>query len=380
MRRPVLVRRLALAPLALLVLAPMTACTSKADAGAGGPITVTANDSSCQLSATTADTGNMTFEVTNSGTKTTEFYLYAEGNRVMGEVENVSPGLTRRLVVEVPDAGAYTTACKPGMVGEGVRGTFTVTGESRRQVDADTKLADATASYQRYVATQSDALVAKTTEFTDAVEAGQVEQAKALYPVARTFWERIEPVAEKFGELDALTDGREDTLAPGQPLTGWHRLERDLWQDGLQPDSSAMADQLLSNVTTVVAEAKTVELTPLDLANGAKELLDEVATGKVTGEEDRYSHTDLWDFRANVEGSQAAINALRPVLAERAPELLPKLDSRFAAVSQALNALAVGDGYVLYDTLTPEQVKTLSDKVDALAEPLSTVSGVVATQ
>ncbi len=373
-------RPLALLPLALLVLAPLAACTSKPDAGAAGPVKVTANDTSCQLSSATATTGNVTFEVTNSGAKTTEFYLYAEGDRVVGEVENIGPGLSRRLIVEVPDAGGYTAACKPGMSGNGIRSGFTVTGDSSRQTDTDTKLAEATASYQRYTESQTTALQDETTEFVAAVKAGNVTQAKARYPVARTFWERIEPVAEKFGDLDALTDGREDTLEPGQPLTGWHRLERDLWQDGLQPDSSAMADQLLSNVTEVVTRAKTVELSALDLANGAKELLDEVATDKVTGEEDRYSHTDLWDFRANVDGSQAAINALRPVLAERAPDLLPKLDTRFAAVTEALSALAVGDGYVRYDVLTPEQVKNLSAKVDALAEPLSTVAGVVAKQ
>jgi len=373
-----IVRRLALFPLALVVLAPLAACTSKPDAGAGGPVKITANDSSCQLSSTTASTGNVTFEVTNAGTKTTEFYLYAEGDRVVGEVENIGPGLSRRLIVEVPDAGSYTTACKPGMSGDGIRATFSVSGDSRRQTDTDTKLAEATASYQRYVQSQTTALQAKTTEFVAAVKAGDVVQAKALYPVARTYWERIEPVAESFGDLDPLTDGREDTLEPGQQLTGWHRLERDLWRDGLQPDSAAMADQLLSNVTEVVDRAKTVQLTGVQLANGAKSLLDEVATGKVTGEEERYSHTDLWDFRANVDGAQAAIAALRPALLDHEPTLPPKLDTRFAAVNEALNTRAVGDGYVLYDALTPDQVKTLSDKVDALAEPLSTVAAAVA--
>ncbi len=87
--------------------------------------------------------------------------------------------------------------------------------------------------------------------------------------------------------------------------------------DGLQADSDKIADQLLVDVKEIVAKAKTVELTPLQLANGAKELLDEVATGKITGEEDRYSHTDLWDFRSNVDGSQAAIAALRPVVEQK---------------------------------------------------------------
>ena len=69
-----------------------------------------------------------------------------------------------------------------------------------------------------------------------------------------------------------------------------------------------------------------------ELANGAVELMNEVANSKITGEEDRYSHTDLWDFNANVEGSKAAIAALRPVLEERDAALVKTLDTEFANV------------------------------------------------
>jgi iron uptake system component EfeO len=120
-----------------------------------------------------------------------------------------------------------------------------------------------------------------------------------------------------------------------------------------------------------------IELTPLQLANGAKELLDEVATGKITGEEDRYSHTDLWDFRANVDGSQAAIAALRPVLDQRDPALGPVLDQRFAAVDQLLEQYRRGDGFVLYTQLTPDDTRRMTESVDALGEPVSQVAAVV---
>ena len=103
-------------------------------------------------------------------------------------------------------------------------------------------------------------------------------------------------------------------------FTGYHRLEKDLWVDGLQADSGQIADQLMTDIKDLQSRVATVELTPVQLANGAKELLDEVATGKITGEEDRYSHTDLWDFKANVEGSQAAVAALRPVHRREGPD------------------------------------------------------------
>jgi iron uptake system component EfeO len=358
----------------------LAGCTSTApvDARAGGPITVAAADDACDVSVAEAPAGTIAFDITNSGSKVTEFYLYATGGRIMGEVENIGPGLSRQLIVEVPEGGEYETACKPGMVGDGIRSAFTVTGSAQRSVDTDTRLAEATAGYQRYVNSQVEALLPKTQEFVDAVQAGDVEGAKALYPVARTYWERIEPVAESFGDLDPRIDGRDDG-EPGVEFTGFHRLERDLWQDGLQPDSSSIADRLMADITELVGRVPSVELTPLSLANGAKELLDEVATGKITGEEDRYSHTDLWDFRANVDGSQGAIAALRPVIDERDPELGPLLDERFAAVDALLANYRSGDGFVLYTELTPDDVRAMTEAVDALGEPVSQVAGVVSS-
>jgi iron uptake system component EfeO len=377
--------RAGLAAAAVSAAAALAACTSTAppanDAAAGGgAITVTASDGACELGATEAPAGTITFAVRNAGTKVTEFYLYGTGDRIMGEVENVGPGLTRQLIVEVPDGGTYTTACKPGMVGDGIRAPFTVTGSAARSVDENTKLAEATDSYHRWVTSQVEALVPKTQEFADAVKRGDVEGAKALYPVSRTYWERVEPVAESFGDIDPKIDGREDDeRAPGVAFTGYHRLEKDLWVDGLQADSAAMADQLMADIRDLQSRVATVELTPVQLANGAKELLDEVATGKITGEEDRYSHTDLWDFKANIEGSRGAVAALRPVIDEKDPTLGPALDERFAAVETLLEQYRSGDGYKLYTELSQDDVRKMAEAVDALGEPVSQVAGVVST-
>ena len=363
--------------------AALSACTSTAPpaedaAGGGGPIAVTAGDDSCEVAAAEAPAGNITFSIRNTGTKITEFYLYGTGDRIMGEVENIGPGLTRDLIVEVPDGGSYTTACKPGMVGDGIRAPFTVTGSATRSVDENTRLAEATAGYHRWVTSQIEALVPKTQEFVDAVKSGDVETAKTLFPVARTYWERIEPVAESFGDIDPKIDGREDDERdPGVQFTGYHRLEKDLWVDSLQPYSPAMADQLMADIADLQSRTATVELTPVQLANGAKELLDEVATGKITGEEDRYSHTDLWDFKANVEGSQGAVASLRPVIDEKDPTLGPVLDERFAAVDALLEEYRVGDGYRLYTELTEDDIRRMAEAVDALGEPVSQVAGVV---
>ena len=361
--------------------AVLAGCTSTAPtdkAGAGGSITVDATDTGCEVSATSAPAGKISFDITNGGSKVTEFYLYGPGDRIMGEVENIGAGLSRNLIVEVPDGGTYTTACKPGMVGEGIRAPFTVTGSAPRQTDKNTELAEATASYKRYVDSQVGALVPRTQEFVDAVKAKDVAKAKALFPISRTYWERIEPVAESFGDIDPKIDGREDDERdPGVAFTGYHRLEKDLWVTGLRPDSGAIADRLQADITELAGLTKTVELTPVQLANGAKELLDEVATGKITGEEDRYSHTDLYDFKANVEGSQAAVSALRPVIDEKNRALGTTLDARFAAVDKLLDNFREGDGFVIYTSLGEQDKKKLAAAVDALAEPVSQVAGAV---
>ncbi len=373
--------RAALAGVGVAALAVIAGCgTATPEEEKGGAIAVAASDDACQVARSEAAAGTLTFEVTNKGSRVTEFYLYAEGDRIMGEVENVTPGLTRRLIVEVSEAGTYETACKPGMQGKGIRGDFTITGEAEKAVDTDEKLAEATKSYQRYVNSQSTALVDKTKEFVAAVKGKKVDEAKALFPVTRVYWERIEPVAESFGDIDPKIDGREDVIEEGMAFTGFHRLEKDLWTTGLQPDSDAIADQLMSDIEDLANRAKTVELTPLQLANGAKELLDEVATGKITGEEDRYSHTDLWDFRSNVDGSQAAVASLRPVIEERDPDLLATLDEKFAAVDAVLEKHRVGDGFKLYPELTQADIKEMSEAVDALGEPISQVAEVVAGQ
>lgn len=356
----------------------LAACSKDpvATPGASGPIAVKATDTACEVGRTENGAGTVTFAIKNEGTKVTEFYVYSAGDRVMGEVENIAPGITRELKVELP-SGTYETACKPGMVGKGIRGAFKVTG-SAAPLTADAALAEATESYQRYVKTQSDTLLVKTQEFVDAVKAGDIAKAKTLFPIARTYWERIEPVAEIFGDLDPKIDGREDVIEEGMEFTGFHKLEQDLWVANDVSKSGPIADQLMVDVKEVVAKALAEKLSPLQLANGAKELLDEVASGKITGEEDRYSHTDLWDFAANVQGSQAAIQALRPVLQDRAPTLVTELDAAFAKVEATLGKHRVGDGWKFHNQLTEAELKELSDVINGLAEPVSKTAAVVA--
>lgn len=368
--------------LALLALTPLAlaACTAKSDETTDA-IAVTATDTTCDIAADTASTGTSTFSITNTGSKVTEFYVFGAGDRVMGEVENVGPGLTRQLIVNLPEAGTYHTACKPGMVGDGIRAEFTVTGEAKVQTDQSGRLAEASDGYLRYVTSQVTALQETAADFVAAVKAGDVERAKALYPLTRTYYERIEPIAESFpDDLDPRIDLREADIEEGWNWTGFHRLEKDLWVTGPQPDTNAMADQLLADIQELAdgVSADDFSVDPIQVAGGAQTLLDEVARTKITGEEDIFSHTDLYDFQGNVDGSQAAIASVRPIIDENDPALGERIDARFADLDAALAQYRSGDGFVSYDTVTDAQRQELSQKIDALSVEVSQVQGVVA--
>jgi iron uptake system component EfeO len=315
------------------------------------------------------------FSITNSGSKVTEFYVF-RGDRALGEVEFISPQTTRSLSVELA-AGDYTGVCKPGMAGDGISAPFTVTGDAE-PLSTDAKLAAAVENYRGYVQAQTDLLLSLTKQFTDAIRAGNIAEAKRLFPIARAPYEAIEPVAESFGDLDPAIDAREGDTEPGVEWTGYHVIEKHLWVDGDISGDTALADKLDTDIAALAALVRNVELNPLMIANGAKELLDEVATSKITGEEDRYSHTDLWDFAANLAGAKAAVDALGPALSERDAQLMSDVDEAFDAVQDLLGTHAVGDGYKLYTDLTEAEIRSLADAVSALAEPISHVAGAIA--
>ena len=378
--------RIALA--ALTIPLALAGCTENRSAGdEERTVTVSASDTKCTLGSTEAPSGTLTFKVTNSGTKVNEFYLLApDGLRIVSEVENIGPGLSRDLVLSAPP-GSYIAACKPGMVGDGIRSDFTVTdsGEAVGPSEDDAELvAAADSQYGSYVRDQVDQLLEKTTEFAALVKERKDDEARDLYADARVHWERVETVAESFGDLDPQMDAREADLEEGDEFTGWHRLEKDLWPERAE-DYTAMtdaerteiADKLVADTQTLYDRTRDMTFSASDIANGAKGLLDEVATGKVTGEEEYWSRTDLWDFQANVDGARVAWEGLRPLLQRKDKALDEQIATAFTDLQTLLDAQRKGDGFATYDELSEDQVKELSDAVNALSEPLSKIAGVI---
>jgi iron uptake system component EfeO len=354
-------------------------------AASTGPIAVSAGDKNCDVARTALPSGRHTFQVTNTASQVTEVYVYAAGDRIMGEVENIGPATKRNLIVDLP-SGSYQVACKPGMVGKGNRTVLTVSGASAAAQTLTQNLQTAVSSYRTYVESESGALLATTTTFTAAIQAGDLAKAKAAYPIARLHYERIEPIAESFGDLDPLIDMRIDDATAGTPFVGFHALEQLLYAKNTLTGAKPLATALVANVTKLDQLVKTVDITPLTMANGAKSLLDEVAKSKVTGEEERYSRIDLVDFSGNVDGAKYVYTALRPAIQEKKPALVTTLDQRFAALIALLDTHLGKPGdkgyitnspYVSYDVLTKDQVKALAVEVDAISEPLGQLSSVV---
>ncbi|MGI5442892.1 iron uptake system protein EfeO [Streptomyces shenzhenensis] len=372
------VRLTVTAATAVAALTALTACTAKSDAADGNAIQVTAADSTCDTSTKSVPAGQVTLQIENKGSRATEVEILFPDDRIVSEKENIGPGTKYTLTAEVK-AGSYEIACRPGMKGHGVRQKLTVTGGSTAK--RDPKLDKAVAEYRQYAQDQADETLPRVETFAQAVKDGDLEAAKKAYAPSRLGWERTEPVAESFGDIDPKVDVREDGLEEGQKWTGWHRLEKSLWHDKkIGAEEKTLADQLVTDLKDWQKRVGTAEITPTSMANGAKELLDEVATGKVTGEEDRYAHTDLVDFKGNVEGAQRAYELLKPVASTNDAALTGELDKQFAALDALLDKYRSDQAsyeFVSYDKVTEEQRKELSDAVNALAEPLSKLAAAV---
>ena len=256
----------------------------------------------------------------------------------------------------------------------------------------DAKVQAAVAAYEEYVAEQADELIARTSVFTDAVRAGRLRAAKAAYAPSRAPWERIEPIAGLVETIDGAVDARVDDFAgPGDPeFTGWHRLEYILWERNTTAGGARFADRLDRDLAALKAGIADLEIPAATMALGASELIQEVSEGKITGEENRYSKTDLWDFAANVEGAETIIELLEPALETADPRLLARIESGFDDLDASLEALEEGDGYVLFcqendeypapdlcpeTTVTQARIDTMKGQLAGLSEDLALVPG-----
>jgi iron uptake system component EfeO len=329
-------------------------------------------DAGCDPIDAKAAAGPITFEAENDGATKVDELEILDGETVLGEVGNISSEGDSGAMSLTLEQGEYTILC-PGSDGE--PGALTVTGELQAENSAEVEAA--ITDYRTYLEENTAELVEATEPFVAAVVAGNIAKAKSLYPAARIPYERIEPVAESFGNLDPRIDARENDVPPSE-FEGFHRLEKALWEEDSLKGAAPVAEQLLADVEELAQKVKTVELQAVQIANGANELLGEVSASKITGEEERYSHLDLVDFEANVEGSEAAFEAVKPLLDESDPDLSGEIEADFKMVFNSLEPYRTADGFVSYTELSKADTKKLAVAIDTLAEKLSLVPAEIA--
>ncbi|MBB1199784.1 iron uptake system protein EfeO [Enterobacteriaceae bacterium 89] len=341
-------------------------------------VKVTVTDKQCEPMSITVNSGKTQFIIQNHSQKALEWEIL-KGVMVVEERENIAPGFTQKMTANL-QPGQYEMTC--GLL-TNPKGTLIVKGEATAdaaKADAVLSLGDAIANYKVYVSAEVAELAKGTKAFTDAVKAGDLEKAKALYAPTRQHYERIEPIAELFSDLDSSIDAREDDFekkAEDPKFTGFHRLEKALFGDNSTKGMETYATKLNEDVLELQKRISELAFPPSKVVGGAADLIEEVAASKISGEEDRYSHTDLFDFQANVDGAQKIVNLLRPQLQKDNSELLAKVDANFKKVDTILAKYKTKDGYETYDKLTTADRNALKGPVTALAEDLAQLRGIL---
>jgi iron uptake system component EfeO len=334
----------------------------------------------CSASPASIPSGPTTFTVVNKNADAISEAELLDGDTILGEKENLTPGLSGTFSLNVK-AGKYQLYC-PGAKGGPEKIDFAVTAAGAAAAatlnpEVTAELNTATTQYADYVRAQVAELVTNTGAFVAAVKAGDIARAADLYAAPRVNYERIEPVAEAFGDLDPDIDARIDDVPDVARWTGFHRLEKAIFTDHSLAGMSPIADKLTTDVNKLNTLVATTTYQPAQIANGATELLDEVGKTKITGEEERYSKLDLVDMQGNIDGADKAFTLLQPALKTLDPTLSSTVQTRFTELYTALAPYKQGTGYVSYDKVTEAQRRSLSQAVDALAEPLSQVAGAV---
>ena len=351
------------------------------------------NGGACVLDHAVAKAGPVTFTVTNrTATGVSEVELISN-NRILGEKENLAPGLPAVSFTKTLSGGSYQIYC-PGAKKD--MASLRITGEAapRPAGDASAILDSGAKDYKQYVDIVVDDMVTAVGRLKAAIDAGDLERAKFEYPRSRPFYERVESYVDLFvlpgfdatdnrGNLDYLIDMRASNLDPKVGWHGFHAIERDLYQRGrITDETKAMAAELHKNVGLLNKLVKTLDYKPEDLANGAADLLEEVQATKITGEEEAFSHYDLVDFANNVEGAQQAFVNLEPGMRKIDPDLAERVNARFARVRSLLKDYRdpnESGGYKLYTAqLKASDAAKLSKSIQALQEPLSKIAEKIA--
>ena len=368
--------------LALLSALCLAACGSDGAEAGAALLKFTLTDQGCSPGQASVRAGPVTFSVTNGGTtRVTELELHSESGIILGERENLLPGLSGSFSLDL-EPGKYKLVCPDGDV---TQGELTVTGKPHPvKSPSEALLKTAVLQYRTYVEGQTAALLEGTRQFVAAIEQGNMAEAKLLFGPVRSHYEAIEPVAESFPGLDTAIDARIDSPFVNGDVAKWfgfHHIEQLMWAKHTLRGATPLANKLLGDVQTLNQQVPSLPLAPDQLVNGSVALLNEIVNVKITGEEDRYSHTDLSDFQANLLGARKAFEYMRPVLErDGSSALATSIAGQFATVQQELDAYRRNTplGFALYGALTQADKRKIAVQVGDAAQSLTSLAQKIA--
>jgi iron uptake system component EfeO len=341
-------------------------------------VSITITDKGCEPNTLSVPAGKTTFKIKNASRRAVEWEIL-DGVMVVEERENIIPGFVQSLTATLK-VGQYQMTCGLLSNPKGVLNVTAAAPGTTAGEPAAPDLGAALADYKAYVAKEVGDLVEQTRRFAEAVKAGKLQEARNLYAPTRRHYERIEPVAELFSDLDKSMDADDfEKKEDDSDFAGFHRIEKALFADNSTADMQPVADRLVQDTQDLQSRIGGLTIEPNKMVGGAADLIEEVAATKISGEEDRYSRTDLWDFQANVDGAQKIFDLLRAPIAARNPELDARIRANFAKVDGLLARYRGAEGqFQNYDKLSSPDRNALKGAITALAEDLAQLRGTLA--
>ncbi|WP_232245503.1 iron uptake system protein EfeO [Pseudomonas moraviensis] len=333
-------------------------------------IVVNIHPHSCEPNALTVPAGRASFRIVNRSERAVEWEIL-DGVLVVEERENIAPGLSQVINANL-QPGDYAITC--GLLSN-PRGTLHVTPTAASDAAAKAKpsmvaFVGPLSEFRVYLAVQGSALIKAATALNQAIASGDLAQAQALYLPARAAYQRLAPAAQRLAELDNQINARADYFEKREQdpaFVGFHRLEYALFEQRKLDDVAPIAQRLLADVTTLKQQLLAQSLPPEQLVSILVRNLNSLAEVRAgSGEEERYSHSDLNGFAANAQTARKVVDLLRPMLSKSSADVLGNIDQAMSDFDNQLNAYKSADGYVSYDAVTAAQRQQIAAKAKAL--------------
>lgn len=347
--------------------------SSKRQASAQDEIVVNIHPHNCEPAALTVAAGRTSFRIVNRSERAVEWEIL-DGVLVVEERENIAPGLSQVINANL-QPGDYQITC--GLLSN-PHGSLKVTPTAESDAAAKARpsmvaFVGPLSEYRVYLATQGSGLIRTVDALNQAIAADDLAQARSLYVPARAFYQRIAPAAQRLAELDNAINARADYYEKREQdpaFGGFHRLEYGLFNQNSLEGLTPVAQKLAADVAELKRQLLAQPLPPEQLVNIVSRNLHGLADIRTNGEEERYSHTDLNGFAANLEGARKVVDLLRPLLTKATTDLLPRIDDAADELAMQLASLRSGDGYQSYATVSTEQRQEIATQAKALADAL----------